>query len=192
MFFLHFAISIWLLSSFPSSSDEPLFYRLPLLVRSLGYASASPVFLASGHRRFSPSSALHPQYPPLRQFLSRSPRTITSSSRLAIASPARSQCGCSLGCLPLVVFLFLGCLCGGGLLRPNTIRTFPFTTSSDISAAAVPFYIKMWNHHYLVNVSCSPQLLVDNFLSILQGILIPFFLLIRNPEQVRWYKRYVF
>ena len=119
MFFLHFAISIWLLSSFSGSSNEPLFYRLPLLVRSLDYAYASPFFFGSGHRRFSPSSALHRQSPPLRQFLSRSARTITSPSRPShrllsrmlfgnircAAPPARPQCGCSLGCLPSVMFL---------------------------------------------------------------------------------------
>lgn len=118
VFFLHFAISIWLLSSFSGSSNEPLFYRLPLLVRSLDYAYASPFFYGSGHRRFSPSSALHRQSPPLRQFLSRSARTITSSSRPShrllsrmlfgniryAVPPARSQCGCSLGCLPSVIF----------------------------------------------------------------------------------------
>ena len=103
---------------FSGSSNEPLFYRLPLLVLSLDYAYASPFFFGSGHRRFSPSPALHPQYPPLRQFLSCSARTITSSSRPShrllsrmlfgnircAAPPARSQCGCSLGCLPSVMF----------------------------------------------------------------------------------------
>lgn len=47
MIFLLFAISIWLLSSFSGSSNEPLFYRLPLLVRSLDYAYASPFFFGS-------------------------------------------------------------------------------------------------------------------------------------------------
>lgn len=97
------------LSSFSGGFYPPLFYRLPLLVRPLGYASALPFFLNSGHRRFSPSSALHPQYPPLRQFLSRSARTITSSSRPShrllsrmlfgniryAVPPARPQCGCN-------------------------------------------------------------------------------------------------
>lgn len=96
------------LSSFPSSSDEPLLLSLAALSTS-PWLRVSVAFLpcGSGHRRFSPSSALHPQYPPLRQFLSRYARTITSSSRPShrllsrmlfgniryAVPPARSQCG---------------------------------------------------------------------------------------------------
>lgn len=100
---------------FPLSSFSGGFY--PPLLLSLAALSTSPwlrvsvAFLpcGSGHRRFSPSSALHPQYPPLRQFLSRSARTITSSSRPShrllsrmlfgniryAVPPARPQCGCN-------------------------------------------------------------------------------------------------
>jgi len=44
MFFSADCIRVFL-SSFPGQSDCPLFYRLPLLVRPLSNASASPFFL---------------------------------------------------------------------------------------------------------------------------------------------------
>ena len=90
-------------------------FNEPLLVRPLGYAQALPFFLNSGHRRFSPSSTV---FHARALFLSRSARTITSSSRPShrllsrmlfgnircAAPPARPQCGCCLGCLPSVMF----------------------------------------------------------------------------------------
>ena len=112
-----------MLAYLDGSGESPLGWRSPKLLfldflfplSSYFPRIVSAAFCDSGHRRFSPS-------PPVlydrASFLSRSARTITSPSRpphrllsrmlfgniRCAVPPARSQCGCSLGCLPSVMF----------------------------------------------------------------------------------------
>ena len=146
------------------SGESPLGWRSPKLLfldflfplSSYFPRIVSAALLWLGHRRFSPSPALHPQYPPLRQFLSCSARTITSSSRPShrllsrmlfgnircAAPPARPQCGCCLGCLPSVMFPLW--LISGPFrplsrhLMPVSMSLPPRVLSSSISGGLYP------------------------------------------------------